>query len=92
MEYTGFSSVPVHSLHIFHILSWYFSYAVQYIKVLVRTNHIDLNVSHVIITYHVIALSVQLVVHVTSLVVGLQYASQLAIPCHVEAIVGGQDD
>lgn len=59
--------------------------------VLLRTNDTDLNVLHVI-TYHFIALAVQVIVHVTSLIIGLQYASQLAIPCHVEAIIGAQDD
>ena len=59
--------------------------------VLLRTNDTDLSAPHVI-TYHFIALAVQVIVHVTSLIIGLQYASQLAIPCHVEAIVGGQDD
>lgn len=44
------------------------------------------------IPYHVVVHGIDVVAHVALLVVGLQYAGQLAVSSHVEACVGGEHD
>ena len=41
-------------------------------------------------TYHVNAFRIKIVLHVTLFIIGLQYASQFSIPCHVKSSISGQ--